>query len=190
MPVSVIGKNLSLSFAGKVSRNPYNKINSRMVASVLDSSGEETAKAIPFGAAVVVSSDNTYSLFGDTTNGTAAAMANFGGIAVAEVKQGMTINYGSNSSTGQYEPGRPCDVLQAGTISVIVKSGTPVANGQLGIVTVAGTSLAVGDFTAEAAGTAADGATVVAVTSAKFTSGKMDAATGVSEIVLMQQINA
>lgn len=191
MPVSVIGRNLNLGYAGKVSRNPYNKINARMVKSILDGNGAETQGVIPFGSAVVTNTDNTYSVFGSTGSGVSAStMANFAGIAVSEVKQGMTYGYGANTTAGSYEPGRPCDVLQMGTTSVIIQSGTPVANGQLGIVTVAGSTLAVGNFTAEAAGTATDGSTVIAVTGAKFTSGKIDSATGIAEVVLLTQLNA
>jgi hypothetical protein len=190
MPGTVIGKSLGLGYAGKVSRNPFNKINSRMVKSILNGSGVETLSVIPFGAAVVVNTDNTYSKFGDSGSGVSAAtMANFGGIAVSEVRQGMTYAYGSNSSAGQFETNKPVDVLQIGTTTVFCKSGTPLTNGQVGIVTVAGTALAVGDLTAEAAGTATDGATVIAVTGAKFTSNKQDAS-GIVEITLTQQLNA
>lgn len=190
MPGTVVGKSLNLGWAGKISRNPFNKINSRAVKSILDGSGVETLSVIPFGAAVVVNTDNTYSKFGDTGSGVSAATyANFGGIAVSEVKQGFTYAYGSSSSTGQFEPNKPADVLQVGTTTIFCKSGTPTANGAVSICTVAGTSLAVGDFSAEAAGTATDGATLIAVSNMKFTSGKQDAS-GITEVTLLTQANA
>lgn len=191
MSGTAIGKSLYLGYAGKVSRNPENKINARMVKSIKDGGGLETLSNIPFGATVVVNTDNTYSKFGDAGTGVSApTLANFGGIAVSEVKQGFSYGYGSAAtSTGEFVPNSPCDVLQKGTVTVFIKSGTPVANGQVGIVTVAGTALAVGDLTAEAAGTGTDGSTIVALTNAKFTNGKINA-DGIAEIVLLTQLNA
>ncbi|MDQ7094206.1 hypothetical protein REC12_11460 [Desulfosporosinus sp. PR] len=188
MPGSVIGWNLSLGYAGKVSRNPFTKINARQVKSILDGNGNETQPAIPFGAAVVTNTDNTYSLFGATgTDVSAATMANFGGIAVSEVKQSMTYGYGSNvGGNGQFEPKTPCDVLQVGTTTVICTEGTPTANGLVYIVTVAGTTSPVGSFVATATPA---GGTAVQVTNARFTNGKKDPS-GITEIVLLGQANA
>jgi hypothetical protein len=189
MPGTAIGKSLNLGYAGKVSRNPFNKITSRMVKSILDGNGADTQYPIPFGAAVVVNTDNTVSLFGESGSGVSTAtMANFGGIAVAEVKQALTYGYGSNNSAGQFEPNTPCDVLQIGTTTIVCSSGTPTANGKVYIVTVAGSSLAVGNFTAESAPT--DGATSIEVTNARFITGKKDSATGITEVVLLNQVNA
>ena len=187
MPGAAIGVNLSLGFAGKVSRNPLNKINARMVKSILDGNGAETMASIPFGAAVVTNADNTYSLFGATGVGVSAATyANFGGIAVSEVKQSMTYGYGANVSGGQFEPNTPCDVLQIGTTTVICTEGTPTANGLVYIVTVAGTTSPLGAFVATAT---PDGGTAVQITNARFTSGKQDSS-GITEIVLLTQANA
>ncbi|TGE35883.1 hypothetical protein E4K67_22465 [Desulfosporosinus fructosivorans] len=187
MPGSVIGKNLSLGYAGKVSRNGINKINARQVKSILDGSGNETQPVIPFGATVVTNPDNTYSLFGATGSGVSAAtFANFAGIAVSEVKQSMTYSYGSNVSGGQFEPNSPCDVLQTGTTTVFCKEGTPTANGLVYIVTVEGTAAAVGDLVATAT---PDGGTAVQVTNARWVNGKMDPS-GIAEIVLLTQANA
>jgi len=181
MPGSVIGKNLSLGYAGKVSRNGNNKINARQVKSILDGGGLETQPVIPFGAAVVTNPDNTYSLFGATGTGVSAAtFANFAGIAVSEVKQSMTYGYGANVSGGQFEPNSPCDVLQTGTTTVFCKEGTPTANGLVYIMTVAGTTATkVGDLVATATPA---GGTAVQVTNARFTSGKQDPS-GITEVV-------
>lgn len=188
MPGVAIGKSLNLGFAGKVSRNPFTKINSRMVKSIIDGNGAETQPVIPFGAAVVVNTDNTYSLFGASGTGVSAAtMANFGGIAVSEVKQSMTYGYGSNvGGNGSYEPKQPCDVLQIGSTTVFCKEGTPVANGLVYIVTVAGDNTAVGDFVATATPA---GGTAVQVTNARWVSGKKDTS-GICEITLNYQANA
>jgi len=187
MPGTVIGKSLNLGYAGKVSRNPGNKINSRAVKSILDGSLNETQLPIPFGAAVVTNTDNTYSLFGATGTGVSAAtVANFGGIAVSEVKQTMTYGYGANVGSGQFEPNTACDVLQVGTATVFCKEGTPTANGLVYIVTVAGTTSPVNSFVATASPA---GGTAAQLTNARWVSGKMDAS-GIAEIVLLTQLNA
>jgi len=187
MPGAAIGINLSLGYAGKVSRNGINKITARMVKSILDGNGAETMVAIPFGKAVVTNTDNTYSLFSASGVGVSAATyANFGGIAVSEVKQSMTYGFGPNVSSGQYEPNSPCDVLQTGTTTVFCTEGTPTANGLVYLVTVAGSVAAVGDFVATAT---PDSGTAVQVVNARWVSGKKDPS-GITEIVLLTQANA
>ena len=189
MPGTVIGKSLNLGYAGKVSRNGLNKINSRAVKSIINGSQVETMSAIPFGSTVVTNTDNTYSLFGQSGTGVSAATAaNFGGIAVSEVKQAMTYGYGSNVGSGQYEPALPCDVLQVGTCSVICPEGVPTANGAVYIVTVAGTTSPIGSLIATS--TPAGGGTAVALTNARWTNGKQDSASLITEIVLLYQLNA
>lgn len=187
MPGAAIGVNLSLGFAGKVSRNGINKITARQVKSIIDGNGAETMAAIPFGKAVVTNPDNTYSLFGASGSGVSAAtLANFGGIAVSEVKQSMTYGYGPNVSAGQYEANSPCDVLQVGTTTVFCKEGTPTANGLVYLVTVDGTTAKVGDFVATAT---PDGGTAIQITNARWVNGKKDPS-GITEIVLTTQLNA
>lgn len=189
MPGSVIGKNLNLGYAGKVSRNPGNKINSRAVKSILDGSLVETQAPILFGATVVTNADNTYSAFGATGTGVSTGVvANFGGIAVSEFKQAMTYGYGANVGSGQFEPNTACDVLQVGTATVFCKEGTPVANGLVYIVTVAGTTAPVGSLVAVAT-PAGEGATAVQLTNARWVSGKIDASL-IAEVVLLTQLNA
>jgi hypothetical protein len=187
MPGTAIGQDLNLGYAGKVSRNPLNKINSRYVKSILNGSGVQTQPVIPFGATVVTNADNSYSLFGASGVGVSTPVfANFAGIAVSEVKQSMTYGYGPSVSNGQFEPGVPCDVLQAGTCTVFVTEGVPTANGLVYIVTVAGTTSPVGSIVATATPA---GGTAVQLTNARFTSGKVDP-NGISEIVLLTQANA
>lgn len=187
MPGTVIQQSLNLGYAGKVSRNPFNRINSRAVKSILDGSGVETQPSIPFGACVVTNKDNTYSLFGASgTDVSAATVANFGGIAVSEVKQSMTYGFGANVGTGQFEANTPCDVLQQGTATVFCKEGTPTANGLVYIVTAAGTTSPVGSLVATATPA---GGTAVQLANARWTTGKQDAS-GIAEIVLLTQLNA
>jgi len=189
MPGTVIGTSLNLGYAGKVSRNPGNKINSRAVKSILNGSLIETQTPVAFGATVVTNSDNTYSLFGATGAGVSApVVANFAGIAVSEVKQAMTYGYGANVSTGQFEPNMPCDILQVGTATVFCTEGTPTANGLVYIVTVAGTTSPLGALIAIAT-PVGSGAAAVQLTNARWVSGKMDAS-GIAEVVLLTQLNA
>ena len=187
MPGTVIGKSLNLGYAGKVSRMPGNKINSRTVKSIPNGSGVETQPVIPFGACVVTNADNTYSLFGATgTDVSTPTVANFGGIAVSEVKQSMTYGFGANVSAGSFEPNTPCDVLQQGTATVYCKEGTVTANGLVYIVTVAGTAAPLGSLVATATPA---GGTAVQLTNARWVSGKQDTS-GIAEIVLLTQLNA
>jgi hypothetical protein len=189
MPGSVIQKSLNLGYAGKISRNPSNKINARAVKSILNGSNVETQPSIPFGACVVTNIDNTYSLFGATGTGVSApTVANFGGIAVSEVRQSMTYGFGANVGTGQFEPTTSCDVLQQGTATVFCTEGTPTANGLVYIVTVAGTTSPVGSLVATDKPAGA-GATAVQLINARWTTGKQDAS-GIAEIVLLTQLNA
>ena len=189
MSGTVIGKTLGLGYAGKVSRNPMNKINSRFVKSILDGSGVETQDSIPFGFAVVTNTDNTYSKFGESGSGVSAATAaNFGGVAIAEVKQSLTYGYGSNASGGQYEPTTTCDVIQQGSVTVFCKEGTPTAGGKVYIVTVAGDTTGLGEFCATST-PAGSGATAVELTNCHWTTGRQDA-DGICEMTLMTQSNA
>lgn len=186
MPGTVIGTSLNLGYAGRVSSNAYSKITSRLSKSILDGNGAETLPDILFGSPVVVNADNTYSKFGATGTGVAAAtLANFGGFAVAEVKQMAT--WGNVSGSGAYSGTQPVDVIQQGEITVFVKDGTPATNGQVYVCTVAGGAIAVGDIVCST--TPTGGGTGIALTNVKYTTGKKDA-NGISEIVILTQLNA
>lgn len=101
MSANVIGTSLNLGYPGNVSRNdPRTFIMSRSV---------KTA-AIPFGTAVKLNTDNTYSPITSDD-----AFAVFAGVALRNVKQ-QTI-YASNA-TGQYEVNEGCDVLEQGFVTV------------------------------------------------------------------------
>ena len=189
MSGTAIGMDLNLGYAGKVSRNPLNKINSRFVKSILNGSGVQTQPVVPFGSAVVVNADNSYSLWGASGVGVSSAvLANFGGIAVSEVKQSLTYGIGQNAGgSGQFEPlGPPCDALQVGSCTVAVTEGTPTANGLVYIVTVAGTTSPVGSIVATSTPA---GGTAIQMTNARFTTGKVDG-NGITEITLLTQVAA
>jgi len=184
MPGTVIGKYLNLGYAGKVSRNPYNQIRARFVKSSLNSSSVETMSNVAFGTPVILNTDNTVSAWKDASSPTAAS---FAGIAVSEVKQSMTLAYGANTTAGYYEPDMPADILITGTCTVICVEGTPTAGGQVYICTVAGTTAAVGDFTATATPTGSG--TAIAITDLKFTTGKQDSASGICEVSILRAVN-
>ena len=187
MSGTVIGKSLGLGWAGKVSRNPMNKISSKFVKSILDGNGAETLSAIPFGSAVVLNVDNTVSAFGQTGAGvTAAAAAAFAGIAVAEVKQGMTYAVGANVSTGSFEPNAMCDRIEMGSVMVYCSFGTPTAGGDVFICTVAGGTVAIGDFVTT---NNADGCTAVELPNCQWTTGKMDTS-GITEMTILYPVVA
>lgn len=187
MPGTAIGQNLNLGYAGKISRNPQNKTRSRVVLSIPDGNGNETQSPVSFGAAAVLNTNNTYSLFGATGAGVAtASAATFGGIAVAEVNQIMTYGYGTNgSSAGAYVPGMPADVLISGSATVFCTEGTPTAGGLVYIVTVAGSTSPLGAFVATATPA---GGTAVQLTNCRWTTGKQDAS-GITEIEIMYPVN-
>lgn len=184
MPGTVIGKSLNLGYPGKISRNVDNIISARQVKSILNGSGVETLSSIPFGGPLVLNTDGTYSKFGDSGTGVAAATAaNFGGIAVGEVKQMTT--YGNVSGAGEYQPNESCDALQRGSTTVYCADGNPVAGGTVHICTVAGGAIKVGDFVCATNPTG--GGTAVALTGVRWTTGKKDA-NGVCEITIIARV--
>lgn len=184
MSGTVIGTSLQLGFAGKVSRNPDNIIGARAVKSII-TSGSETLASIPFGSAVVLNTDNTYSKFGDSGSGVSnPTAALFAGIAVAEVKQMTT--YGNVSAAGAYAPAEMCDVLQRGSTTVPCTEGTPTAGGKVYICTVVGSTAAVGDFIATASPAAG---TAVELPNCRWTTGKQDAVTLLTEITILNRVN-
>jgi hypothetical protein len=190
MPGTVIGTSLNYGFIGKVSRNGLKEIGARFVKSILDGNGAETLVAIPFGFPTVLNTDNTYSKWGDSGSGVSAAtVANFGGFAVAEVKQVLTYN---TNAAGEYSPGQVADVLQKGSITVKVvdyANNAPTAGGQVYICSAVGNgSLTLGHLYATATPTGIGSGTVLSLTGAKFTTGKVDA-NGVCEVTLQSQMN-
>lgn len=177
MPGTVIGKSLNYGYPGSVSRSADAIITNRPVKS-------SDTNHIPFGAPVILNSDNTYSLAGASVT-----MSNFAGIAVREVKQST-----SYITTGQgqadYAPGDPCDVIERGSVTVTCTEGTPTAGGAVYIVTAvgAGSVSAVGNFVATAT-PAGTGATAVQITNAQWKTGKIDA-NNTAELTLLTRNKA
>ena len=154
MPGKVIGIELPLGYEGNYARTPDCIIMNRK-AKTTD---------IPFGAPVILNSDNTYSAFGASNTA-----AQFGGVAVREVKQ--TVNF-LNQNNAYYEAGSQCDVLERGNIVVKCGKGTPSAGGKVYIRKALNEDYPdqkIGSFEAEA-----DSTNTVELTNAYWTTGKID----------------
>src|SRR6266700_6437399 len=134
MPGATVGKQMNSGFPGTYSRNGDCIINSRPVLST-DSAGPK------FGAAVVLNQDATGGTFSDAAvsmaNGHTPVMTQgsnyaFVGFAVREVMTLLASTFVAQPqlpAIQAYAPGQPCDVLERGSISVVVKD--PQAAGYL-----------------------------------------------------------
>jgi hypothetical protein len=127
MPGSTIGLSLPYGFAGNVSHESSPKIENRVVKS--------NSAAIPFGAPVILNTDNTVSLADATVTAD-----NFGGIAVAEVKQLTTYPNSTGTTNGAYQPGQPCDFVKEGIVNVKAGRGTLTAGGKVYVRTALSTA--------------------------------------------------
>lgn len=110
-----IGKSMNFGFPGTYARTPDDVIMSRPL--------NTESEAVPFGAPVILNSDNTYSLGGATLTA-----ENFAGVAVRIVKQ--TVQYLAQKQES-YRPGQPCSVLERGNVVVTCNVGTPTAGGKV-----------------------------------------------------------
>ena len=190
MSGTVIGKSLNLGYAGKVSRNGLKEITARSSKSILDGNGAETLPDIAFGFPTVLNTDNTVSKWGASGVGVSAAtVANFGGFAVAEVKQNVLYN---SNAAGSYSPTQWVDTIVKGSLTVFVKdyaNNAPVANGQVYICSAVGNgTLSLGELYATATPTGIGTGTVLSLTGVKFKTGKVDA-NGITEITLQSQVS-
>ncbi len=193
MPVSVVFKDLNLGYAGKISRNPMNKIGARFVKSILNGSGVQTLSNVPFGSALVLNGDNTVSLFGQTGSGVSSATAaTFAGIAVAETQQAFSYATGAagGSPAGYYQPTQAADVLLEGSCTVfLLENASPaaVAGGPVYIVTGGTvTTSPIGSFATSAS--TPSGATGVQLTNCSWTTGKVDA-NNIAELTIRYAVN-
>ena len=174
MPGKAIGIAMNVGYPGSFARNADCIIVNRPIKSTDDA----VNGIVPFGGAVVLNTDNTYSKFGLNITGTLAA---FAGFAVREVKQ--TSDY--YNPAGAYKPGESADVIERGAVCVVCKEGTPTAGGKVYICTVAGSTLAVGDLSANST---SSGATLIELANCRWTTGVIDANL-VAELTIMARNN-
>jgi hypothetical protein len=180
MSGKAIGIAMNLGYPGTVSRNGLAEIFNRLVKSIV-TNGSETLSSIEFGAPVVLNADNSYSRWGDTGTGVSTATAaNFGGIAVRNVKQAITYDTGASA----FKPGEHADVINMGPVVVKVGTGTPTAGGAVYIRTVASGTKKVGDF--ECAAVADEN---VEITNLDWTTGNVDS-NGMAEVTIKTKATA
>lgn len=192
MPGTTVGKQLNSGFPGTYSRNGDCIINSRPVLST-DSAGPK------FGAAVVLNQDST----GGTVSDAAVSVANghtpvmtqgapyaFVGFAVREVLTLLTSTFVASPqlpAIQAYVPGQPCDVLERGAISVVVKDPAAagyISGGKVYLRTAlngAIPSAVVGDLE-----TAADGGNTIQLTNVFLGPGPVDA-NSVTEVTVLSR---
>lgn len=163
MPGKVIGIALNNGYEGTVSRTADSIIQNRIA------DGD-----INFGMAVILNSDNTWSLVG--TGNTADQVA---GVSVREVVQANTYNPQSNAG---YLNGDPTDVLVRGNCTVKCRRGTPAAGAAVYVRIIDNSSTypgtVVGGFEAQA-----DSSNTIQVSNIEWTTGNMDA-NGIAEITI------
>lgn len=170
MSGKAIGISMNYGFPGNYARTPDDIVMSRKVAT--------DSAVIPFGAAVVLNSDNTYTLAG-----AGFTAAKFAGVALRIVKQAISYN---DQNTSNYNPGEAASVIERGNVTVACNVGTPTAGGDVYVRIAANAGIAngvVGGFEA-----AADGANTVLVPNVKWTTGHMDA-NGISEVAILTRVN-
>lgn len=168
MTGSAIGTSLNYGYAGTVSRSKDSVIESRPVKS--DSAD------IPYGHPVIQNTDDTYSKADATLTA-----ANFGGIAVATVKQMRTYPNTTDNTPNVYKPLDPCDVIKEGVVCVKMAQGNPTTGGAVYVRTALN-----GAFPAEVIGdlrAAADAGNTVQLTNASWYSNRKDV-NGIAELKL------
>lgn len=154
MPGSVIGIKLNNGWEGTVSRTADTIIQNRIAKTTM-----------PFGVAVKLNDDNTYSIV--ATGDTADKVA---GITVREVVQANTFDPQSNPD---YVANAPCDVLSRGNCVVKCRRGTPKAGTAVYVRITDNSSIypgtIVGGFEAED-----DEGNTIQVNNIEWTTGVMD----------------
>lgn len=171
MAGKAIGISMNYGFPGTYARTPDDIITSRQLKS--------DSASVPYGCALMVNSDNTYSAVDSTFTA-----AKFGGVALRTVKQ--AISYDDQNETA-YNASEIVSALNRGGVVVKCNNGTPTAGGDVYVRIKANTAIAngvVGGFEA-----AADSANTVKLTNAQWTNGYVDA-NGVAEITILTRANA
>ncbi len=171
MSGKAIGVSMNYGFPGTYARTPDDIVTSRQLAAA--------SEAVPFGACLMVSDDNTYSAVDSTFTA-----AKFGGIALRVVKQ--AISYAQQDETA-YNPGDMVNALNRGAVAVLCRNGTPSAGGAVYVRIKENAAIADGVIGGLEA--VADGANSILVPNMQWTNGYIDA-NGVAEITILTRANA
>ena len=165
----------------------------RKFLKIASASSVAGANNIPFGGTVILIPDSTggtYQKVADfiTLGGSFTTGAQFGGVAVREVKTNLA-GYPYTPGVGNvnyYAPGSMAEVILRGSVTVLITVGTPQAGNPVYIrIALNGAIPAgvVGDLEA-----AADGGNTVELTGVVFRTGVQDA-NGVTEITIQNRLN-
>lgn len=169
MAGKAIGISMNYGYAGNYSRTPDDIVASRKLAGDV---------AVPFGAAVALKADNTFTpVAADTTADKIA------GIALRTVKQAIAYD---DQNFSQYNPGEMMAVLQRGAATVLCNVGTPTAGGKVYVRVKENVGVAngvVGGFEA-----AADGANTIELPNMRWTNGYLDA-NRITEVTILTRVN-
>lgn len=171
MSGKAIGISMNYGFPGTYARTPDDIVTSRQL--------KEGSAPVPFGAALMANSDNTYSPVDSTFT-----PSKFGGVALRIVKQ--AVSYSEQNAT-EYQPLDLVSALNRGAVVVNCNHGTPTAGGDVYIRIKENSAIVggvVGGFEAEA-----DGENTVKVPNCQWTNGYVDA-NGVAEITILTRANA
>lgn len=184
MPGTTIGTSMNYGYPGSFSRNGDCIIRNRLV-NPADSSGPN------FGKVVVLIPNATGGYVSDLAVFIAASgtfsMSNFGGFASREIKsfESYAVGAGAGPSVGNYAPNAPCDYIERGSISLVVKD--PQAAGYAAGGKIYARVSTNGSFPSAAVGdleTASDSSHTVQITNAFLDTGLVDA-NSVCEVTLV-----
>lgn len=170
MSGTAIGTTMNRGYAGQISRNDYSRVMNKPVKTAV----------IPFGAAVKLNTDNTYS---PITTGD--AVTDFAGVGARTVKQ--PASFSAQNALAQYEVGSNADVITTGEVIVYLADGVPTAGGGVYMCTTAGGAITVGQFVAGGSPTGGGAGTLLP--NVRFTTDKVDA-NGMTEIYIALNIKA
>ena len=173
MPAGVIGIAMNNGYEGTISVTADSIVQARL-AKVAE--GDPNGY-IPFGAAVSLGADNTYSRMTGKINSSTHQLADgkFAGIAVREVIQANTFDPQSNTG---YNDKVPCDALVRGQCTIKVLGGTVAAGGAVYPVyggTTEGVDLPFIGFAGASYTDASNTVSSTAIPNMEFTTGNVDA---------------
>jgi hypothetical protein len=114
MAGKAIGIKMDLGYPGSFSRNGDCVISARPV-------DKGASEPIGFGDLTALNADNSVIKLPAAEINAAKIL----GIALREAKQFQHVG----QTEGYYEPGEACDVLERGTVAVVLEGGTPAAGG-------------------------------------------------------------